>query len=364
MDSLTHALIGAVVGQLGFRQRIGRETTWVMAGAAMLPDLDTLAAPLMNLSGVEVDGLTRMTIHRGISHSLLAVPLIALPVAVLWWWARRRWSQTRRVEADAAAMRPRRFWLLYLAVLAAAVCHPLLDWCTSYGTQLIAPITNVRLSLDAIPIIDILFTPLLVVTLLACFVVRIIRRGVAARATLIIGWVGFALAVGYITAGRMMHDVAVRRALAMAGGAPVVGAGAYPSVGSIFLWRGVVRTADGWEVSRQNVLFGPSGRPNTAGQAENEWVDRANELEDAKTWWWFAQGQVRTVYSRRDGLHIVELHDMRYGLTADGVQSLWALRVTFDQDAPDSPRVERVMGFRGLSRREMLRRAWGDLWRR
>jgi inner membrane protein len=363
MDSLTHALIGAVAAQLGFRQRIGRETTWVMAATAMLPDLDTLAAPLMNLSGVEVDGLTRIAIHRGLSHSLLAAPVIALPVAGLWWWARRRWAQTGQ-PASGSPARAKPFALLYVAALLAAVCHPLLDWCTSYGTQLFAPISNARLSLDAIPIIDIFFTPLLAVTLLACFAVRTIRRSVATRATLAIGWTGFLLAVAYIAAGRVMHDVAVRRALALVQGSHVIRAGAYPSVGTIFLWRGVVRTDGGWQVSRQNLLFPPPERPNEARQDDNVWTARANELEDARTWQWFAQGQVRDVYTHRDGQHIVELHDMRYGLAVDGVQSLWALRVTFDEAEPDSPRVERVSNFRGVSRRGLLERAWGDLWRR
>jgi inner membrane protein len=254
--------------------------------------------------------------------------------------------------------------MLYAAALLAAVCHPLLDWCSSYGTQLFAPISHARLSLDAIPIIDIFFTPLLAVTLLACFVVRKVRRSVAARATLIIGWTGFLLAVGYVAAGRVMHDVAVRRAAALAHGQRVISARAYPSIGSIFLWRGVVRTDAGWQVSRQNLLFAPPDRPNTAAQDDNAWTARANELEDARTWRWFAQGQVRDVYSHRNGLHIVELHDMRYGLIVDDVQSLWALRVTFDEADPNNPRVERVTSFRGLSRRGLLQRVWGELWRR
>ena len=363
MDSLTHALIGAVAAQLGLRQRIGRETTWVMAGAAMLPDLDTLAAPLMSLTGAEVDGLTRITLHRGVSHSLLAVPLIALPVAGLWWWARRRWAQTRR-PGSGAVTRPQPFGLLYGAALLAVVCHSLLDWCTSYGTQLFAPISHARLSLDAIPIVDVFFTPWLALVLLVCFVVRKIRGSVAARATLAIGWAGFALAVGYIAAGRVMHDVAVRRAMAMAQGSHVVSANAYPSVGSIFLWRGVVHTEAGWQISRQNLLFGPPQHPNMARQDDNPWVARANALEEAKTWGWFAQGQVRPVYTHRDGLHIVELHDMRYGVNVDDVRSLWALRVTFDEADPANPRVERTTSFRGIAFGGLLRRAWGDLWRR
>jgi inner membrane protein len=357
MDSITHALAGAVIAQLGPRQRIGRETTWVMAGAAMLPDLDTLAAPLLSLTGAEVDDLSRMTIHRGISHSLLAVPVLALPVALLWWWARRRGNSGKSTG--------RPFALLYVSTLLAAVSHPLLDWCTSYGTQLLAPLTGARFSLDAIPIIDIFFTPLLIVTLLTCYVVRKLRPGRGVAATLAIGWIGFALAVGYIAAGRIMHDVVVRREINAAGPRHVVSANAYPAIGSIFLWRGVVRTDAGWEVSRYNLLFGSSGKPNFAPQDDNEWVAKADELEQAAMFRWFAQGQVRTAYSQRDGTHIVELNDMRYGLQPDSTQSLWSLRIVF-ADGEAKPTVERVSHFHGhgVSPRNMLWGAWNDLWRR
>ena len=42
MDTITQGLLGAVTAQLGFRQRIGRETTWVAAAAGIMPDLDIL----------------------------------------------------------------------------------------------------------------------------------------------------------------------------------------------------------------------------------------------------------------------------------------------------------------------------------
>jgi inner membrane protein len=364
MDSLTHALIGATVAQLGPRQRIGREATWVMAGAAMLPDLDTLAAPLLSLTGAEVDDLTRMTIHRGISHSLLMVPIIALPAALLWWLARRRGNAGLTGVGNSASRTARPFALLYGSVLLAILCHPLLDWCTSYGTQLFAPITNARFSFDAIPIIDILFTPLLIVTLLACFLVRKAFGGRGATATLAIGWTGFILAVGYIAAGRVMHDRVVRQAVTLAGPARVVSANAYPTLGSIFLWRGVVRTDSGWQVSRHNLLYGSSSRPNFAPQDDNAWVAKADELEQAATFRWFAQGQVRTSYARRNGLHVVELHDMRYGLQADSAESLWALRVVFAEGADTPPVVERVTRFRGVSFRRLLQRTWEDVRRR
>ncbi len=367
MDTPSHVLLGAVTAQLGFRQRIGRDATWVAAATSLLPDLDTLAVPLMSLTSTEVDDLARITVHRGLSHSLLVAPLLALPIAAVWWWLRRRWANSRRPADDNSnAGRPARsaapFGWMYLCVLVAALVHPLLDWCTSYGTQLLAPITNARFSLDAIPIVDIFLTPLLIVTLLVGFIVRKASRGGARKATLAVAWAGFALFVGYIGAGRVMRGVAIRRALAVAGEGRIVRADAYPTIGSILLWRAVIRTDRGWQVSRQHMLSDRPGRPNFAPQVSNEYVARAEQLEAGRTFRWFAQGRIRTAYDRRDGLHVVELHDMRYGPSPGAVDSLWRLRVTFAGEDDPSPHTEMVTGFRRGSFRETAARFWRDMW--
>jgi inner membrane protein len=372
MDSITQGLLGAVTAQLGFRQRIGRDATWLAAGAAMLPDLDVLVRPILSLSGMETDGLTMVTIHRGLSHSLLMVPLIALPVALIWWQVRRPRNNRRdnnlygtapEQEAGPAPRggKPPPFWLLYACLLAAVLSHPLLDWCTSYGTQLLLPITNARYAIDAVPIIDIIYTPILAVTLIACYVVHKVTPARAARWTLILGWAGMALSSGYIAAGRAMHDLAVRRALGGLDPSSVITADAYPSLGTIFLWRTVVRTQDQWRVAGVHVFSSRPLQPACAPQADNEWVRRAMELQDARVFDWFAMGRTRASYARRDGLHFVEFHDMRYGLRPDSLETLWGLRVTFDQDG-SLVQIHRFHAGGGFSLREAVRTAWKGLW--
>ena len=133
MDTITQGLLGAATAQLGFRQRIGKDATWLAALAGIVPDLDIFVQPLMTLSGRETDDFTRTVIHRGISHSLVMVPVFSLLITLLW----------RRFRRSSKSPKP--FALLYACVFVALLSHPLLDWTTSYGTQLLAPFTDRRL---------------------------------------------------------------------------------------------------------------------------------------------------------------------------------------------------------------------------
>ena len=172
MDTITHALLGAVTAQLGFRHKIGRDATWLATLAAVTPDLDIFIGPILSLTGAENGQMGHAPYHRGLTHSLLMTPVIALVIAAAWWWFRRRTADqdvhpaggdmvTHPEVARQVQVRPppraTPFLLLYACVFIAALTHPLLDFCTSYGTQLFAPLTNTRYAWDALPIVDIIY---------------------------------------------------------------------------------------------------------------------------------------------------------------------------------------------------------------
>lgn len=362
MDTITQGLLGAVTSQLGFRQRIGRDATWVATFAAIVPDLDIFVAPLLSLTGVEFGRNAHILGHRGLSHSLLAVPVIALPITLIWWWARRalRKREGPHVQHKTTARPPPHFGLLYLCILVAVLSHPLLDWCTSYGTCLLAPITDTRYASDCIGIIDIIYTPILLLTLAACFIVRKLTRSPAARATLIVGWAGFVLSVGYLGAGRCLHDRTVARARQLNAGAEILRIDAYPAIGTIFLWRAVVETPDLWIAHRIRPLGG-AVRTGSAPKVHNRWVDRARELPQVKTFEWFAMGRTRAKYERRNGLHVVELSDMRYGRSAESPQGIWGVRATFEPSGR-LRNVERIREVRSGNFRTHIKRAWNEIW--
>src|SRR5690606_11439929 len=108
MDSLTQILLGASVAAAVVPA--GHRRAAMLAGAALgtLPDLDSLPIALLT-----DDPVALMTLHRGASHSLFVLPLVAW---ALWAWLRRRGKRV-------AAAPGRWFWAIQLALLT----HPLLD---------------------------------------------------------------------------------------------------------------------------------------------------------------------------------------------------------------------------------------------
>src|SRR5688572_20465654 len=139
MDSLTHLVLGATLAAAIAPARHRRAA--LLAGAVLnsLPDLDVPVLALLGVNPVDY-----MTWHRGPSHSLLVLPLVAL---ALWAWLRRRGGRV----AEA----PRR----WLAVILACVCtHPLLDAFTVYGTQLLWPLPVPPAMWASVFIIDPLLT--------------------------------------------------------------------------------------------------------------------------------------------------------------------------------------------------------------
>jgi inner membrane protein len=435
MDTITHMLLGATTAQLAFRQRLGRGATWAAVVAAVAPDLDILAGPVLRALGIDTGGGNHLAVHRGLSHSLLMAPVIALPIAAAWWKLRRRRAQreaagaisdvpgngvprpvlsgraaTRKAEARRDETRPgtlpaaASFRLLYACVLVAGLTHPLLDWGTAYGTELLAPITDTRYALSCVPIIDIFYTPMLALTLLACWLVRKAQRIRAKqrvaqprasawpcisvvqetrprngawpchpaierraehpsrRATLVIGWAGFLLSLGYLVTGAVLRDRAIDMARALAGGAPILRADAYPALGSIFVWRTVVETDGRWITARIRPLArGAPPRQESAPRQTSVWIERAREMPDVRGYAWFAMGVVRATEAGRDGQHVVEFHDMRYGPRPESIDSMWPLQVTFGkQGRPLS--AERRPPSTASNRWRILKETWSDLW--
>jgi len=359
VDSITQGILGAVTAELGFRQRIGADAAWVAAGAAILPDLDLLFSLFPSFGGVEVGVLTHVTIHRSWSHSLFVAPLLSLPIALAWWWIRRQ----KRDMGTAQGKNPPSLLLLYSCVLVAVLTQPLLDWCTSYGTQLLLPISNKRYALDAVSIVDIIYTPLLVLTLITCHGVRNRSGKQAGRNAVIIGWIGFLLTTAYLVAGWSLHHSAIKKVRHRLQPDALSRVEAYPMVGTILLWRVVIHTPSRWLVVRVHHLADPAEPFRTAevSTQTNSWIRMARDLSEGKTFQWFTNGMMRATYERQESRHVVEFHDMRYSPASDGVMSLWSLRMVFNE-AGKLLHLEWVEHHRRRGFKTYLANLWSDLW--
>ncbi|GAA5167443.1 metal-dependent hydrolase [Viridibacterium curvum] len=136
MDSLSQLALGASLGVavMGRRTAVWKAALWGGV-AGTLPDLDVFidyGDPLANMVG-----------HRGFSHSLIYLSLLAPALAWLVWRIHGRQAPLQR-------------W--GLAIWLALITHPLLDACTVYGTRLLLPFTDHAYGTGSVFIIDPLYT--------------------------------------------------------------------------------------------------------------------------------------------------------------------------------------------------------------
>ncbi len=222
MDSLTQIALGASVAAVCVPA--GHRRKALLAGAVLgtLPDLDTLPLLLVD------DPVARMVWHRGFSHSLLVLPLLA---TLLWLWLRDRWQPVR--EAPRA-------W--FMAILLALTTHPLLDAFTVYGTQLLWPLPLPPVMWSSLFIIDPGYSIGLLLGLIAAV---ILGPRPAARSCLLAGLMLSSAYLAWSLFAKVLVERQVERTLA---GTELVGAPRFsiPTALNTLLWRVVVMTPEGY----------------------------------------------------------------------------------------------------------------------
>lgn len=199
--------MGASLGYTLHGRLLGRLSAAVGAVASLLPDADVfIRSP--------VDPLVAVEVHRGFSHSLLFAPVGAALAAAPFLFG--------------ASARGRR-WAIWICALASYVSHCLLDGATSYGTNLLWPVSNVRVGWDFISVID----PLVTLTLLAGLTWALVarRRGASGAA--------LAVVAGYLALGAVQHGraAAAQAGLARARGHERERFEVMPTLGNLVVWR-------------------------------------------------------------------------------------------------------------------------------
>lgn len=283
MDSLTQAMLGASVQGAMLGRWQGRKALLYGALLGTLPDLDVLID--------YGDAVANVTYHRGFSHSLLVLSGLALLLA----WLVRHF----RPHPGYGGGR------LFLALWLVLVTHVLLDSLTSYGTQLLWPLSTPPVNWSSVFIIDPLYTLPLVGAVLggACCSLR--GRGLL--------WQYWALGLsslylGLTLAGKQMAESRVTAELERQGiRAEALFSG--PTPFNSLLWRVVARDGGdyhealvGWLDRRPPELVRlPRGNALAAELGDSPQLARLR---------WFTQDWLR--YDEIDGQLVVT--DLRLGM--------------------------------------------------
>lgn len=368
MDTITHGIAGALIGKAFFSgdelfnarpATKERTATFAATLGAVLPDADVIRDFFSR------DELSVLTWHRGITHSLLALPFLTLGLAALTHWLARR----RGWNASSLAT----LSVIYAVAIAS---HIVLDLITSFGTMVWTPFARTRPAWDLVFILDFTFTALVLLPQMAAWVYGR-REGWRRRATrtwlvffccaLAAGGIlqllefpvslttiaaivlllaalffaptwrgrgfrierrtwcraGVVALAGYLGLASLNHSAAVRRVEEFAAEQhlTVDALGALPLPPSVWHWDGLVRAPRGvyeFPIDLPGVRggsrsgeTGPPGYRYYPDSPSNPSVEAARRLSAVKTVLWFARFPV--VRSWKQGSDaIVEFLDLRF----------------------------------------------------
>ena len=300
MDPISQGALGAAFPQSTSNNQVFREKAFAItiigALAGMSPDLDVLIQS-------SVDPLLFLEFHRQFTHSLFFIPIGALIcAAAFYYWARKTLS----------------FPITYLVCLLGYSTHALLDACTTYGTQLLWPLTNTRYAWNTIAVVD----PLATLPLLALVITSLVRANpVFAR-------IGLAWFLSYLALGWIQRDRAndAAEALAESRGHSSAIVSAKPGFANLLLWKSVYEYedryyVDGIRVGWQTKIYPGTSIAKLDTTKDLPWLDiNTQQGTDLERFRWFSMG-----YLALDPTRPNFVIDARYSLLPNEINPLWGI---------------------------------------
>jgi inner membrane protein len=218
MFNSTHTFVSFAVAKTGLDKWVPyAAVTAVVAGN--LPDIEIF-------SGLSSTA-TYLDHHRGITHTLIGVPLLAL------------------LLAGAMYFFSGNFWKTYAVALIAMSTHPALDYLNTYGVRPFLPFSGKWYYGDLLFIFDPYVDLVLVLGLGA---------GAYFNRRRLMAWLSLILVVGYIGARVELRNLAASH-LGKSNGEYVL----FPTMLDPFRWEAIIATETQWVKLRVHSLHGIEG---------------------------------------------------------------------------------------------------------
>ncbi len=364
MDTITHGIVGALIGKAFFADDLspnapswreaprtpGRVAIISATLGSIFPDIDVFAGPLAHNS------MAMMTWHRNITHSLVLLPVWAVLLAVITA------ALAGRLRWPAPA-----FSTLVLIYAVGLGSHVFLDLITSFGTMIWSPLDYSRPALDWLFIVDLTLTSAALVPQLAAwafrwpqharrraitvwailiatiaaidplvrsvnvpfgttailmagiffamFLLLPLRRGVGTRiGRAKWGRIGIALVTVYLAFAGAMHQSALARMKDFADQMHLnaTNIAAVPQPPSPLYWAGMVGTPAGtFLVQFDQMDNGAVKFRYFPDPTPNRYLDAARRLRDVQTFLWFARFPIFRYVERGDE-RVVQITDLRF----------------------------------------------------
>jgi inner membrane protein len=208
MFNSTHTFVGLAIARSGMDRWVPRAAI-TAAIAANLPDVDIVSA----VSGTG----TYLEYHRGLTHSVVGIPVLALIFAAVMY------------------LFSENFWKTYLVALLAMATHPILDLANTYGLRPFLPWNGGWHYGDLLPIIDPYLDSLLLIGILAGEVFKGNKRGMT--------WLSLGLVLVYLGARLELRSLATSQLQTLAAKTPGTEKwGVSPDILNPLIWEGIIQT--------------------------------------------------------------------------------------------------------------------------
>jgi len=175
MFNSTHTLVGFAIGRTGL-DRWSPYAVWTAVVASNLPDIDIVTQAFGTANYLDF--------HRGITHSFVGAPILALLLAAVVY------KVSARRNRNASHFR-KLFWIGLIAIST----HLALDWANTYGVRPFLPFEGSWYYGDTLFIID----PFLDSILLVGVILGSRHAGKHKKAAILTFALGFAYLIGMLT---------------------------------------------------------------------------------------------------------------------------------------------------------------------
>ena len=297
MDPVSQGAFGAI-----FAQTISNKKKLLVGSilgciAGLAPDLDIFIRS-------STDPLLKLEFHRQFTHALAFIPIGAALVTLfsrVLFKNYLSWTET------------------YFFCFLGYATHGLLDACTSYGTQLLWPFSDVRISWNNISVVD----PFLTIPVIAFVIITILSKNK------FMPFLGIFYIFVYLGFGLIQENRAeeVGKSIALMRGHESKRLTVKPSLGNLFLWKTIYEDKGFYYVDAVRLFDTKEYCEGTKIKKLNNLTDfidldkNSQQYLDIKRFDWFSQGYLGVGQSKNI------IIDVRYSAVPNEVDGLWGIKI-------------------------------------
>ena len=297
MDPVSQGAFGAI-----FSQTISNKKKLLVGSilgcmAGMAPDLDIFIRS-------DTDPLLKLEYHRQFTHALIFIPVGAFLVALfsrLLFKKYLNWIET------------------YIICLIGYATHGLLDACTSYGTQLLWPFSDMRVSWNNVSVID----PFLTIPVIVFVIIAVLRKNK------LIPFLGIIYIFIYLGFGLVQSNRAeeVGKKIASIRGHESMRLTVKPSLGNLFLWKSIYEDRGFYYVDAVRLFSTKQYCEGTKIKKLDNLINfndldkKSQQYLDIDRFNWFSQGYLGIGKSKNI------ITDVRYSAVPNEVDGLWGIKI-------------------------------------